>query len=258
MIAPLIAAFLPPGLDVWAAAILITASFFTSALTVAVGIGGGVALLALMGYLVPVAAIIPVHGVVQLGSNVGRTALLSSHVAWACLAAFLIGAIPGAWAGSSVVGELPEPVLKAALGGFILLITWMRLPRLAAITLPGFAVTGAITTFLTMIFGATGPFNAVVLSKAFPDRLRFQATTAAVMSLQHLVKTAAFALAGFAFGPWLPLLVAMILTGLAGTWVGTHILRKTPESRFQLIFKICLTLLALDLIRRSVAGMAHG
>ena len=32
-----------------------------------------------------------------------------------------------------------------------------------------------------MIFGATGPFNAVVLSKTFPDRLRFQATTAAVM-----------------------------------------------------------------------------
>nr|WP_290774269.1 sulfite exporter TauE/SafE family protein [Hoeflea sp.] len=245
-------------MDAWAALVLITASFFTSALTVSVGIGGGVALLALMGYLVPVAAIIPVHGVVQLGSNVGRAAILRSHVAWTCLAAFFIGAVPGAWAGGSVVGILSDSMLKAALGGFILLITWMRLPRLAAIRLPGFALTGAITTFLTMIFGATGPFNAVVLSKTFPERLRFQATTAAVMSLQHLVKTAAFALAGFAFGPWLPLIVAMILTGLGGTWVGTHILRKTPESRFQLIFKICLTVLALDLIRRSVAGMAHG
>ncbi|WP_339756306.1 sulfite exporter TauE/SafE family protein [uncultured Hoeflea sp.] len=238
--------------------VLVSASFFTSALTVSVGIGGGVALLALMGYLVPVAAIIPIHGVVQLGSNVGRAAILRNHVAWACLAAFFIGAVPGAWAGGRVVGALPEPALKAALGGFILLITWMRLPRLAAIKLPGFAATGAITTFLTMIFGATGPFNAVVLSKTFPERLRFQATTAAVMSLQHMVKTAAFALAGFAFWPWMPFLAAMILTGLAGTWVGVHILRKTPESRFQLIFRICLTLLALDLIRRSVAGMAHG
>jgi hypothetical protein len=40
-----------------------------------------------------------------------------------------------------------------------------------------------ITTFLTMLFGATGPLNAVVLSKTFPERLGFQATTAAVMSL---------------------------------------------------------------------------
>jgi len=215
-------------------------------------------MLALMGYLVPVAAIIPVHGVVQLGSNVGRAAILRNHVAWSCLAAFLVGAIPGAWAGSSVVGALAEPVLKAALGCFILLITWMRLPRLAAIRLPGFALTGAITTFLTMIFGATGPFNAVVLSKTFPERLRFQATTAAVMSLQHLVKTVAFALAGFAFAPWLGLIAVMIVSGLAGTWVGANILHRTPESRFRLIFKICLTVLALDLIRRSVAGMAHG
>lgn len=249
---------MPPGFEFWTAAVLVAASFFTSALTVSVGIGGGVAMLALMGYLVPVAAIIPLHGVVQLGSNVGRVAVLRDHVAWTCLLAFLIGAVPGAWAGSAAVGALPEPVLKAALGGFILLITWMRLPRLAAITLPGFAATGVITTFLSMIFGATGPLNAVVMSKTFPDRLRFQATTAAVMSLQHLVKTVAFALAGFAFAPWLPLIAAMVLTGLAGTWVGANILRKMPESRFQLIFKICLTLLAVDLVRRGVAGMAHG
>jgi uncharacterized membrane protein YfcA len=249
---------MPPEFEIWTAAVLVAASFFTSALTVSVGIGGGVAMLALMGYLVPVAAIIPLHGAVQLGSNVGRVAVLRDHVAWTCLLAFLIGAVPGAWAGSAAVGALPEPVLKAALGGFILLITWMRFPRLAAITLPGFAFTGVITTFLSMIFGATGPLNAVVLSKTFPDRLRFQATTAAVMSLQHLVKTLAFAFAGFAFAPWLPLIAAMVLTGLAGTWVGANILRKTPESRFQLIFKICLTLLAVDLVRRGVAGMAHG
>ncbi|AKI02825.1 protein of unknown function DUF81 [Hoeflea sp. IMCC20628] len=238
--------------------VLIAASFFTSALTVSAGMGGGIAMLAVMGYLVPVAAIIPLHGVVQLGSNVGRAAILHNHVVWTCLAAFLVGAIPGAWAGSTAVGALSDPVLKAILGFFILLITWMRLPRLAAIRLPGFAVTGAITTFLTMIFGATGPLNAVVLSKTFPDRMRFQATTAAVMSLQHLVKTIAFALAGFAFAPWLPLIAAMILTGLAGTWVGANILRKTPENRFQLIFKVCLTVLSIDLIRRGVAGMAHG
>ena len=254
----MIADLLPSGLDAWAAGVLVTASFFTSALTVSAGIGGGVALLALMGYMVPAAAIIPVHGVVQLGSNVGRAAMLRSHVAWTCLLAFLIGAVPGAWAGGTLVGSLSESLLRAALGGFILMITWLPLPRLAAVGLPGFVATGAVTTFLTMIFGATGPFNAVVLSKAFPERLRFQATTAAIMSLQHLVKTAAFALAGFAFAPWLPFLAAMILTGLAGTWVGTHILRKTPESRFRLIFKLCLTVLALDLIRRSVAGMAHG
>lgn len=251
-------ALTPQGLELWAALSLVVASFFTSALTVSAGIGGGVAMLALMGYVVPVSAIIPVHGVVQLGSNAGRMAILRNHVAWTCLAAFVIGAVPGGFAGGLAVGELSEPTLKAALGGFILLTTWMRLPRLSAIGPRGFALTGAITTFMTMIFGATGPFNAVVLSKAFADRLTFQATMSAVMSLQHLVKVVVFGFAGFAFAPWLPLIAAMVLTGLAGTWVGANILRKTPESRFRLIFKLCLSVLALDLMRRGVAGMAHG
>ncbi|WP_342587274.1 sulfite exporter TauE/SafE family protein [Hoeflea olei] len=247
----------PPGLEAGGALFLVVASFFTSALTISVGIGGGVALLVLMGYLVPVAAIVPVHGIVQLGSNVGRAALLRSHVVWPCLLAFLLGAIPGAWLGGLAVGALPGPALRAALGAFILLITWVPVPRLAAIRLPGFALTGLVTTFLTMIFGATGPFNAAVLSKTFPDRLRFQATMAALMSLQHLVKALAFALAGFAFAPWLPLIAAMIVSGFAGTWVGANLLRRMPESRFRILFKLCLTVLALDLVRRGVAGMAH-
>ncbi|MEQ8308486.1 MAG: sulfite exporter TauE/SafE family protein [Hoeflea sp.] len=253
-----LAALAPQEVGNWAAFSLIGASFFTSALTASAGIGGGLALLALMGYLVPVTAIIPLHGVVQLGSNIGRAAFLYNHVAWICLAAFLAGALPGAWIGGLAVGALPEDLLKAALGVFILVITWARLPRLAAMTLPGFAITGTITTFLTMLFGATGPLNAVVLSKTFPERLRFQATSAAIMSAQHLVKTFVFALSGFVFAPWLPLIATMILTGLAGTWVGTRILRRMPESRFRLIFRVCLTLLALDLARRGVAGMAHG
>jgi uncharacterized membrane protein YfcA len=58
--------------------------------------------------------------VVQLGSNIGRAVLLRDQVAWACLAAFFIGAVPGAWAGGSVVGALSDSALKAALGGFIL------------------------------------------------------------------------------------------------------------------------------------------
>ena len=54
------------------AALLVVASFFTSALTAAFGVGGGIAMLALMGLFIPVAAVIPVHGAVQLGSNSGR------------------------------------------------------------------------------------------------------------------------------------------------------------------------------------------
>lgn len=246
---------LPQGMGPGGAAILVFASFFTSALTAAAGIGGGVALLALMAYLVPIAALVPVHGAVQLGSNAGRAWLLRPHIARSCLIAFLAGALPGAVLGRYALGFLPDTVMKLLLGLFILGLTWVKLPRMAGISTRGFALTGLITTALTMVFGATGPFNAVVLSKAFADRLQLTATMASIMTAQHLLKIVVFGVAGFVFAPWLGLIAAMIATGFAGTWTGRHVLLKIPEARFRLVFKICLSVLALDLVRRALQAL---
>ena len=58
----------------WALALILTAAL-TSAVTAAMGAGGGVMLLAVMALVMPAAAIIPVHGMVQLGSNANRVLL---------------------------------------------------------------------------------------------------------------------------------------------------------------------------------------
>jgi hypothetical protein len=54
-------------------------SFAGSFITAAFGIGGGIAFLADCAVLLPPAAIIPIHGVVQLGSNSVR-ALMFTHI----------------------------------------------------------------------------------------------------------------------------------------------------------------------------------
>lgn len=51
---------------------LIGVSFLTSAFTAIIGVGGGIALISVMPGLLPAAAIIPVHGAVQLASNASR------------------------------------------------------------------------------------------------------------------------------------------------------------------------------------------
>ena len=69
---------------------LVLLSFFTSMLSASMGIGGGTILLAVMAQVVPVKAIIPVHGMVQLGSNVGRALVLLPNVRWLYLFWFLL------------------------------------------------------------------------------------------------------------------------------------------------------------------------
>lgn len=251
------AAFLPDTLSGGAALLLIAASFFTSALTAAFGVGGGLFMLALMGVMIPVAALIPVHGAVQLGSNTGRAWRQRAHVNTAILLPFLAGAIAGSLAGGYFVTEIPDAAMKLMLGLFIIVVTWAKIPGFDRLSGAGLAAGGGVLGFVTMLVGATGPMMAAFLSRILPsDRKALVATHALLMSVLHALKIAVFGALGFAFAQWLPLVAAMIATGYAGTLWGTALLDKMPEAAFRKGFRILLTLLAIDMVRRGVMAWA--
>lgn len=252
----LIASLLPDGMPVWVAALLVVASFFTSALTATFGLGGGLAMLALMGIFVPVAALIPVHGAVQLGSNSGRAWHQRAHIRWEIFAPFLAGSIVGAVIGAFVVIQLPDALMKLVLGAFIVAITWTTIPGMAEIGRAGLAVASAVLAVLSMMLGATGPLLSALFAQIIPgDRKALVATMAGGMTIQHVLKVIVFSIAGFAFHEWFPLVAAMIVTGYLGTVYGSTLLEKLDESVFRTWFRIGITVLALDLIRRGVMGL---
>ena len=250
------ASLLPEGIGLAAAAFLIFASFFTSALTAAMGLGGGVAMLALLGIFIPVAALIPVHGAVQLGSNTGRAWRQRENVRWSVAGPFIAGSFIGAAIGAFVVVQLPDAVMKILLGAFIVLITWVSIPGFDRIGKAGIAVGSTVLAVLSTMLGATGPLLNAMLAQLFPgDRKGLVATHAAGMTVQHSLKIVVFGLAGFAFAEWIPLVAAMIASGYAGTIWGTQLLERLPEERFRFWFKILLTVLALDMLRRGLMAL---
>ena len=253
----LIAGLLPPELHTGAAALLVLASFFTSALTAAFGVGGGVAMLALMGLFIPVAALIPVHGAVQLGSNTGRAWHQRAHVRRDILAPFVAGSLLGAVAGVFLVVQLPDALLKLGLGAFIIAVTWAKIPGIDRLGRAGLAAGSAVLALLTMFVGATGPLLSVFFAQLMAnDRKALVATHAAGMTIQHFLKIVVFGFAGFAFAAWLPLIAAMVVSGYLGTVYGSRLLDKLPEETFRRWFRIGITLLALDMIRRGVMALA--
>jgi len=248
----LIATLLPEALSPLAAGLLILASFFTSALTAAAGIGGGLLMLALMTYLLPIHAIIPVHGLVQLGSNTCRSWVQRENIDWRITRIFLIGSILGVIAGVMLIVQLPEGILEIVLGLFIMIVVWVKFPALKGATPPIIAIGGAVTSFISMFVGATGPLVAIFLNKLFSQHKHMVATHGATMVAQHGLKIAAFGFAGFAFGQWLPLVIAMVASGYLGVRVGTMIMNRLPEKTLKLLFKTVLTLVGLDLLRRGL------
>ncbi|MEL6336290.1 MAG: TSUP family transporter [Pseudomonadota bacterium] len=248
---------LPADLSAGAALVLVGASFVTSLITAAFGIGGGIALLAVMANLVPPAALIPVHGVVQVGSNAGRAMLMLGATRWAVVLPFVLGGLVGALLGGSVSLTLPPPVLSLLVGIFVLGMLYVKLP-LPGGGLPLSVATpaaGGITSLLTMFVGATGPFVAAYLHRVALAREAHVATFSVMMTLQHLLKVTVFGLLGFAFAPWAPLMAAMIATGFLGTVVGRRILLSLDEARFRTILKALLTLLALRLLLVGLLGL---
>ena len=121
-------ALLPDAIGPATAVLLIGISYFTSATTAVFGLGGGIAMLAVMAPVVPLGALIPVHGLVQLGSNAGRALVLWRQVDRKLLGLFLAGGIIGAVAGSFLVVSVPRSVHLVGLGLFVLAMVWLPLP----------------------------------------------------------------------------------------------------------------------------------
>ncbi len=236
------------GLDLWSFALLCGVSFLGSFTTAALGLGGGILVLATMTLFFSPAVLIPVHGVVQLGSNVGRTALMFRSVLREVLPFFLIGTILGAAVGANLVVVLPISLLQTILAVFILYATWG--PRFQAST-PGkitFFGVGAVGAFVTMFVGATGPLIMPFASAACEERQGVVATHATLMSIQHSLKLVSFGLLGFAFAPFIPLLVGLIGFGFIGTFIGRHALNRLPEHVFRIALKTIVTVIAFRLL----------
>lgn len=229
-------------------------SFFTAALGVVAGLGGGVLLIGVMATIFPPAVLIPLHGTVLFGTNVGRALIMRRMVLCRLVPAFALGALGGALIGGRLVVALPTAALQVVLGAFILYVCWAPAPRAASYSPGRFFGLGAGGMLLGMFVGSSGSLIAPFVAAACPDRQQFVATHTVLMSLVHGLKIAVFGLLGFAIAAYLPLMAAMIAAAFFGSWSGRALLRRMPEPLFRRIFQIVLSLLAIRLLYAGARG----
>jgi uncharacterized membrane protein YfcA len=247
-----LAALIPNGIAQMDFYLLIAASFVTSLITAAFGIGGGVILLVLMAMLVPPAALIPIHGIVQLGSNGGRVAIMAKDVVWRPIMPFVIGSTIGAIAGGLVAVQLPNWLVQLGLGVFIIIVVFTKLPSIQHRYI--FA-GGMISSFLTMFFGATGNFIAAMVKTMTLPPLPHVATHSMMMTFQHLIKVIVFGIVGFHFADYWALVLGMLVSGFVGTVIGRQFLVKAGQRYFKPILNTVLTLAACRLIYAGITGL---
>ena len=223
-------------------------SFVGSFIAAGLGLGGGLLVLATMTLFLPPTVLIPVHAVVQIGSNGFRAFLMRRQILYSVIPAFLVGTLLGSWLGGLTIFALEVWLLQSILGVFVLYATWA--PKFRSSN-PGpmkFFGCGVFGGFATMFVGGTGPLVAPFVNAACKERQQVVATHASLMTFQHLFKVILFGVLGFAFGPYIPLMVGLIGFGVCGTIIGRRVLDRLPEKTFRIALQTILTLLAARLL----------
>lgn len=229
---------------------LTAAALLTAALSAVVGMGGGVTLLGVMTSVLPPAWVVPLHGVVQLGSNGTRTVAFIRHVRWSIAGLYIPALLLGVAAAARVWSGENLGWFRPGIGVFLLLFLASRrlLPVMRNLPLWVYPPVAVVAGFASLFVGATGPLIAPFFLRDDMDRHEVIATKAMCQAAGHLLKIPAFLGLGFDYRGHAVLLGALLVAVVLGTLLGKRLLSRLSNATFVTVFEIVLTLLALHLI----------
>ncbi|MEM7250047.1 MAG: sulfite exporter TauE/SafE family protein [Pseudomonadota bacterium] len=228
---------------------LVITTLVVSTLNATIGVTGGVNF-AVMATVLPPAAVVPIHGLIESVASCFRWFILRRFVRYPYVIAFAIGCAVGFACGWPLVGLFSDDTLRIVLGVAILTLAWLPLDILR---ISG-AIGGALSSALTLLIGATGPLVATLIQREMKSHREVIGTHGACTALQHGAKAVLFAAWGFSFGPFLALILAMLIAITIGTWVGRHLLLKVPERPLRIALKCVVTGLGLRLVYQGITG----
>lgn len=223
-------------------------SFLTSTIAGVVGLGGGLILITILPSFLPMNALVPIHGLTQLSSNLSRAIFGWKDVRVEVIPKFLFGSFLGVSFFAVILYYISLEYVPLFIGFYILLSLWSekfnkKIERFESYILIGFFQSG-----LSIIVGATGPIATTLLVKDFNDKHTVVATAAVLKSITHLLKVFVFMIFGFVFFDYIGILTSMIIGAVIGSWVGTKLRNKIDGKKFIFALKILLSLLAIKLI----------
>lgn len=192
---------------------------------------------------------IPILTVAQLVGNGSRVWYNRREVVLPVVGWFAVGGVPLALAGGWLFATAPIAPLTRALGGFLILVVAVRrlgLWKPRGLPLRGFALLGAVFSFLSALVGSVGPLMAPFFLAYGLVKGAYIGTEALATVVMHVAKLAAYggaailtaraALIGLALGP--------VMVG--GSWTGKRIVDRLPEKIFVLLIEV--TMLAAGVV----------
>lgn len=236
-----------------AAYAIIAGSFFAAVSNAAFSSGGAMIVLAVTSSVLPIAAVVPIHSTLLIGSTVSRALVFRQHVDWRIAGPFLVGSAIAVALASRLYFNLPETAIAIAIATVMLVAIWLpAVPWRPRIRHP-WAVVGFVHSFLSTLFAYGALLHAVILHTGL-SRRQIVGTMAVALTGMSLFKILGYSLNGFDYRPFMTTILLSVVAALAGTWVGKQIIDRISETTFRLVFRALVTLTAFRLLYVTITN----
>ena len=238
-------------LSIFENTVLTLLSFFTAMMTSIAGAGGGTVLLASMLQFMNPSEAIPVHGVIQLSSNIARIWILRKFVKWTISLKFSLLIPLGVYIGLEIFRNVDADDIKNLIGLFIIIaLVLQNLKSIRKITISSnwYYLIGFLTGILNILVGVIAPLLAVIIKHSLNEKKSIVGTLGYFGFVGNFTKIVGFSLIGFTFIEYIDTFLLMIPATLLGSRIGQYLLDKISNKFFFYIFQVILIALALRLL----------
>lgn len=233
---------------------------FTALLSGIFGMAGGMVLIGVLLFLLPLPAAMVLHAVTQMASNGWRAVLWWRHIQWRMTACYLVGcaAAVGVWSLTLYVPGKATALLMLGCSPFVLRAIPARL--LPATLGPGQAVMGGVVCMgLMLLTGVTGPLMDQLFLRSPWNRRQIVATKASCQVFGHGLKLLYFGglidQAG-SVEPWM--MGVAVVASMIGTSLGRFVLERLSDGQFRTWAGRLITVLGLYYVGYGLLLLAYG
>ncbi|MBT3984438.1 MAG: sulfite exporter TauE/SafE family protein [Bacteriovoracaceae bacterium] len=237
--------------------VFLVGSLLTSVLSAVTGMGGGILLLSLMTFFLPLGTLIPLHAVNQLSSNSIRCFLLRKNVrAWIYLPA-LAGSLIGVVFSFLFLKKVDGRQIAYLIISLFIFYSLFKPKKLPSITLKkkGFFILGLVCGFLGPLVGAVGPMIAPFFLRSDLKKEEVVANKSCIQLTIHFLKIPTYYSLGFPFGEYKFEMLALAVFAFLGTKLGVKILKHIPSHIFGILFRVALFAAGSRLLYKSALSL---
>jgi uncharacterized membrane protein YfcA len=235
--------------------ILLPSILVTSFISGIFGMAGGMIMMGIIAWFLPVNTAMVLHGFVQMTSNGWRAILHRKHIQWPIIKYYL----PGLLCALAAFMLLQLVVNKAVLFIFLGAMPFLQylLPKNAAMNIekPKHAfLAGLVFSTLQLLCGVSGPIVDLFFVKSKLNRHQIIATKAVTQGFGHIMKIFYFG-AVVALNEELPaaLYITAFLAAMIGTTLSGFVLHRMTDQQFRQYSHGLIIVIALVYLGRGLS-----